>query len=318
MAPLPVEGTFQPPDGGPPQPAKDDGDWRPKHMDPKLQSLLRHCGLELWVPLLEAEFPKAVEHFDLWMKLGEEVTRDLFKEVLESLYKEEEYDEKLPPDRFEKFINELYPKKPKKAKAPSPSKAKAAAVASTAKPAATTSGTPSAAESSPNDVSDATAAAPPAAAPPPAAPPAEEPITDVPASERWTWEQDTTEVRVLLRGLPMATKPKDVKYTAKMTSVTLSVHGEVVLDKAELDRKIISDDVDFELTNAKGSKSRILTLMLPKIDNHPGSKPWEFLLKKNAPNKEEQPYVETRGFVDPQKVGLPPQSAVPPLPPEVK
>ena len=28
-------------------------------MDPKLQSLLRHCALELWVPLLEAEVPKA-------------------------------------------------------------------------------------------------------------------------------------------------------------------------------------------------------------------------------------------------------------------
>ena len=119
--PLPVEGYLG---GGEPEKEKggEDGDWRPPRMDPKLQSLLRHCALELWVPLLEAEVPKAVANFDTWLKLGEECTRDLFQEILESLYEENEYEEKLPKAKLEKFIGELYPKKQKKGAKAAPPK----------------------------------------------------------------------------------------------------------------------------------------------------------------------------------------------------
>ena len=105
------------------------------------------------------------------------------------------------------------------------------------------------------DVTDAPAAsAPPVPPPAVAEPPAEAPVTDIPACERWTWDQDVEEVRITLRGLPLGTKPKDVKYKALARFITLSVNGEVVLDKEELAQLIVSEDVDFEIKDAPGPR----------------------------------------------------------------
>ena len=304
--PLPVEGYLG---GGEPEKEKggEDGDWRPPRMDPKLQSLLRHCALELWVPLLEAEVPKAVANFDMWLKLGEECTRDLFQEILESLYEENEYEEKLPKAKLEKFIGELYPKKQKKGAKAAPPKA-ALGTTTTATSAAMARAADKAVTP---DVTDAPAAsAPPAPPPAVAEPPAEAPVTDIPACERWTWDQDVEEVRITLRGLPLGTKPKDVKYKALARFITLSVNGEVVLDKEELAQLIVSEDVDFEIKDAPGRASRVLIFMMPKVNNHPAHALWEHLLKRDAPPTKEQPLVEKYGPVDPAKVGLP--SILPP------
>lgn len=106
-----------PPPGAEPEPIP--------RMDPRLESVLHHCGLSYWIPFLEAEEPALVKDFDLFMKVGPHSLRMLFDEMNE-LHYEHEREKYLPPDKLDLFIKTLYPKGSKKAAAPAAAPAAAA------------------------------------------------------------------------------------------------------------------------------------------------------------------------------------------------
>ena len=55
--------------------------------------------------------------------------------------------------------------------------------------------------------------------------------------------------------------------------------GEAVLDAAPLFAPVVSDDSDFDLQDAPGRASRVLTVTLPKVNGHAAAAPWPSLLK---------------------------------------
>ena len=59
---------------------------KPAFMDPKVESLLRHHELELWIPLLEAEAPDVVKDWDTFVDVGNTMG---FKIKAIKAYKEE-------------------------------------------------------------------------------------------------------------------------------------------------------------------------------------------------------------------------------------
>jgi hypothetical protein len=243
---------FQPPEqqsrkpGDPPPPPKP----KPKRMDPKLESMLTHFGMPQWVPLLEAEIPEAVKDIEIFKEVGRSSMKEVFHEIRDSLFDEREYEDKLPEKNVDAFIQALFPTEKEKRKLAE-------------------------AEEAAREADAAKRAAAAAAAPAPEAPDS----SGIPASQRYTWEQDTTEVRICLRGLAPGTKAKDVKLKALAKSVSLSVNGEVVLDAAQLYLPVISADADFDLQDAPGRASRVLTVMLPKVNQHPTAEPWAELLR---------------------------------------
>ena len=195
-------------------------------MDPRLCSLLTHCGLAFWVPILEAEVPGNVREFEAFARLGEYTLRAVFEELAERLY----FEDRLPTAAIDQLIATLYPKEAADTRegpgAPAPTAAAA--------PAATV-------------LADA------------------EPPSDVPARERYSWDQSSHELYIRLRGLPPHTKSKDVKLDARAKTISLSVNGEDVLKAAPLARLIVSDESDFELQDAPCRSSRILTVTLTKV-----------------------------------------------------
>lgn len=196
------------------------------HMHPKIASLLHHCGLSYWIPMLEAEEPEAVKEFDRFVLIGKHNLRVLLEDMNE-LHEEHEREQKLPPDKLDLLIKTLYPS----------AEAKKAA------------------------------AAPAAPAPPTPAPPADQPETVVPARDRWHFEQSAAEARIVLRGLPMGIKAKDVTLRCLAMTISLAVKGEVVLSDAKLHAMVVSDDAEFDLQDAPGRQSRVLTVTLPKANN---------------------------------------------------
>ena len=115
----------------------------------------------------------------------------------------------------------------------------------------------------------------PAAAP---APPPEQPA-DEPMRDRWAFEQTTTEVQLVLRGLPMSTKAKDVKLKSLARSLSLTVSGEVVLDDARLHQTVMSNETEFDLQDAPGRQSRVLTVTMLKAIGLSNTPPWPDLLE---------------------------------------
>lgn len=243
---------FNPPEqqlrkpGEPPPPPKP----KPKRMDPKLEKMLNAFDMPQWIPLLEAEIPEAVKDIEIFKEVGRSSMKEVFHEIRESLFDESEYESKLPEANLDAFIKALFPTEKEKQQM----EAEAAAA---------------------NKADAERRAAKAAAAPPP-----EEPDTSgTPLSQRYTWEQDATEVRIILRCLPMSTKAKDIKLGGNAFKTFLSVNGEVVLDHAPLHSPVISDDNDFNLEDAPGRQSRVLTVMLPKV-NQTLVGPWPQLLKE--------------------------------------
>ena len=157
------------------------------HMHPKLASLLHFCELTYWIPILEKEEPMLVRDFDLFRKHIDENTLREVLDIHDELHEEHERAEKLPPEKVDRLVKELYKTDSDGAK----SKSAAAAPMP-----------------------------PPAGA---AASLAEQPELDIPACDRWSWEQGDTEVKLILRGLPLTTKAKDVKLTSKALTLSLSV-----------------------------------------------------------------------------------------------
>ena len=110
----------------------------------------------------------------------------------------------------------------------------------------------------------------------PAAP--AEPPADGPLRDRWTFEQSTSEVYLKLRGLPAATKAKDVKIKSLAKTLSVAVHGEAVLENAALHLPCVSDETDFDVQDAPGRQSRTLTVTLMKVNSLPTAPPWPALL----------------------------------------
>jgi hypothetical protein len=104
---------------------------------------------------------------------------------------------------------------------------------------------------------------------------------DSPLRDRWTFGQTPSEVLLTLGGLPLQTKAKDVKLNSKARTLSLSVHGEVVLEDARLHAMVVSDETDFDLQDGPGRQSRVLTVTLLKV-GIPGVSLWPSLLELPA------------------------------------
>ena len=107
------------------------------------------------------------------------------------------------------------------------------------------------------------------------------PQLSTPLCERYTWAQSPGEVYVEVAGLPPTVKARDVKVQPKPERISLTVAGECVLMNATLHAPIKADEADWDLQDAPGGQSRVLTVTLPKRDDYGAI--WFALLRKHPP-----------------------------------
>lgn len=228
-------------------------------MDPRVKSLLVHCNMPYMIPALELEVPDLISDWEMFAKIDEQALRFVFGEICEKLYMEEH----LKPEHLDKLCKQLFGGKQdvlvQNESAPPTKASKAAAQADAARREA---------------VKKAEAGTPIELLQQADLLPLRE---DELLYDRYTWDQTSHEVHVHIKNLPIETKAKDVMMKSLARSLLVAVDEEVAVE-GELFALVVSEESEFDLQDAPGRKSRVLTITLLKANDM--AAPWPSLFKE--------------------------------------